>query len=129
MGQMTYLMQQRGLQVTSYDVRDANDELPDVPLSRTFTRIVSQAPTALPFDIATFDAVLSCGVLEHVDEFSRKGNEMKSLREIHRVLKPNGKLLIYQLPQHAAWQEPLFGATTWAMRTHVVTPPQKFVIC
>ncbi len=105
MGQMTYLMQQRGLRVTSYDVREPDDQLPDVPLSRIFTRIVSQAPTTLPFDAATFDAVLSCGVLEHVDEFSQKGNEMKSLREIRRVLKPNGKLLIYQLPQRHAWQE------------------------
>lgn len=105
MGQMTYLMQQRGLQVTSYDVRGPNDALPDVPLSRIFTRIVSQEPTALPFDTASFDAVLSCGVLEHVDECSQPGNEMKSLREIRRVLKPNGKLLIYQLPQRDAWQE------------------------
>ena len=52
-----------------------------------------------------FDAVLSCGVLEHIDEHSEPGNEMKSLREIQRILKPGGKLMIYQLPQVHAWQE------------------------
>jgi len=105
LGQMTYLMQQRGLAVTSYDVRPANDTLPDTPLSKTFQIVVSQEPTCLPFESSTFNAVLSCGVLEHVDECSQPGNEMKSLREIHRILKPKGKLLIYQLPQVHAWQE------------------------
>ncbi len=51
--------------------------------------------------------MLSCGVLEHVDEFSQPGNEKKSLAEIHRILKPGGRLLIYQLPQRYAWQEAL----------------------
>ena len=105
LGQMTYLMQLRRLNVSAYDVRPADDTLPDTPLSKTFQIIVSQEPTLLPFSNAAFDAVLSCGVLEHVDENSQPGNEMKSLREIHRILKPNGKLLIYQLPQVHAWQE------------------------
>ncbi len=105
MGQMTYLLKRRGMHVTSYDVRDKDDILPPVPLSAAIDRIVSQEPTHLPFEDARFDAVLSCGVLEHVDEFSEPGNEGKSLLEIARVLKKGGKLLIYQLPQHAAWQE------------------------
>lgn len=105
MGQMTYLMQRRGLAVTAYDVRAADDALPDTPLSKSFTRIVSQDPTKLPFEDRKFDAVLSCGVLEHIDEYSSFGNELLSLREIGRVLRPGGKLLIYQLPQRDAWQE------------------------
>ncbi len=105
MGQMTYLMRRRGLRVTAFDVRPVDDKLPDTPLSKTFDLIVTQEPTLLPFDANSFDAVLSCGVLEHVDEHTEPGNEMKSLGEIHRVLKPTGKLLIYQLPQRDAWQE------------------------
>jgi 2-polyprenyl-3-methyl-5-hydroxy-6-metoxy-1,4-benzoquinol methylase len=105
MGQMSYLMKRRGLKVTSYDVREPGDVLPDTPLSRTIDRIVSSEPTALPFDTDAFDAVLSCGVLEHVDEYSVKGNENKSLLEIARVIKNDGVLLIYQLPQRDAWQE------------------------
>jgi SAM-dependent methyltransferase len=105
MGQMTYLLQQRGQTVTAYDVREESANLPDTPLTQRVNVTVSQDPTQLPFDDETFDAVLSCGVLEHVDEFSRPGNEMKSLREIHRILKSRGTLLIYQLPQVNAWQE------------------------
>jgi 2-polyprenyl-3-methyl-5-hydroxy-6-metoxy-1,4-benzoquinol methylase len=105
MGQMSYLMKRRGFSVTSYDVREPADVLPDTPLSQTLERIVSTEPTRLPFDADQFDAVLSCGVLEHVDEYSQVGNESKSVLEIARVLKPGGKFLIYQLPQRDAWQE------------------------
>lgn len=104
-GQMSYLLKQRGFNVTSYDVRPADEVLPNVPLTHEVSIIVSQEPTTLPFESTSFDAVLSCGVLEHVDEFSQPGNEMKSLAEIHRILNPGGKFLIYQLPQRNAWQE------------------------
>jgi len=105
MGQMTYLMRRRGLDVVAYDVRPVGDMLPDTPLSQTFQVIVSQEPVRLPFEDYIFDAVLSCGVLEHVDEHSSVGNELKSLREIMRILAPGGRFLIYQLPQQYAWQE------------------------
>jgi SAM-dependent methyltransferase len=104
-GQMTYLLRQRGMQVTAYDVSISDHRRPDLPLTRKVEIITSPESTALPFEDAAFDAVLSCGVLEHVDEGSQPGNEMKSLREIHRVLRANGTLLIYQLPQVHGWQE------------------------
>ena len=63
------------------------------------------APTDLPFPDQSFDAVLSCGVLEHVDEFSQPGNELKSLREIRRILRRDGHFPIYYLPQRHSWQE------------------------
>jgi SAM-dependent methyltransferase len=107
MGQMSYLMQRRGLQVTSFDVDAGYGNLPDLPLTQTFKRILGEHATQLPFEDRSFDAVLSCGVLEHVDEFSEKGNELKSLREIARILNERGQLLIYQLPQQLAWQEAL----------------------
>lgn len=44
----------------------------------------------LPFSDAYFDAVVFFDVLEHLP----KGTENKSLKEIHRVLKPNGTLII-----------------------------------
>jgi SAM-dependent methyltransferase len=59
----------------------------------------------LPFGDQSFDAVLSCGVLEHVDEFSKTGNEVLSLGEIRRVLRTEGYFPIYQLPQRYTWQE------------------------
>jgi hypothetical protein len=51
------------------------------------------------------DAVLSCGVFEHIDEYSQPGNEARSLSEIYRILKSRGRLMMYQLPQNSAWQE------------------------
>lgn len=105
-GQMTYLLKRRELRVTSFDIGDpATAALPDLPLCRGLDVVRSTHPTALPFPDRSFDAVLSCGVLEHVDEFSEPGNELKSLHEIARVLRPGGTFLVYQLPQRHAWQE------------------------
>ncbi len=105
-GQMTYLLKQRGFQVTSFDIGKPTDTLPDIPLCRELTVIRTEHPTQLPFPSASFEAVLSCGVLEHVDEYSQQpGNEILSLHEIARILRPEGIFLIYQLPQQYAWQE------------------------
>jgi len=104
-GQMTYLLRRRCFDVTPFDVGPADTVLPDVPLTRGLQVVRSTHPTDLPFPTAAFDAVLSCGVLEHVDEFSQPGNEVRSLAEIRRVLKPGGHFLIYQLPQRYTWQE------------------------
>lgn len=105
-GQMTWLLNRRGLAVTSFDIGPADSALPNIPLCRDLAVVRSTHPTGLPFPDNSFDAVLSCGVLEHVDECSGiPGSELLSLREIARVLRPNGKFLIYQLPQKWAWQE------------------------
>jgi SAM-dependent methyltransferase len=105
-GQMTYLLRRRGLQVTAFDIGEpGKSALPDIPLCQGLEVVYTEHPTRLPFAQGAFDAVLSCGVLEHVDEFSEPGNELESLREIGRVLRPGGRLLIYQLPQLHAWQE------------------------
>jgi ubiquinone/menaquinone biosynthesis C-methylase UbiE len=42
----------------------------------------------LPFDSNSFDKVYSCGVLHHVPEIK------KAAQEIHRVLKPDGELIV-----------------------------------
>ncbi len=46
----------------------------------------------IPYEEKFFDVVVSVGVLEHVV------SPRVSLKEIHRILKLNGKLLIYELP-------------------------------
>jgi len=60
-------------------------------------------PKLLPFDSASFDAVMAVGVLEHVRE--RDGNERDSLNELRRVLKPDGLLIITHLPNKFSWAE------------------------
>ncbi len=105
-GQMTYLLRRRGFQVTAFDIGPDDAVLPDIALCRDLAVVHSLHPTDLPFETASFDVVLSCGVLEHIDECSGQlGNEQKSLHEIARILRPSGLLLIYQLPQKHAWQE------------------------
>ncbi len=55
-------------------------------------------PVKLPFTDCFFDTVVSIGVLEHVRE--TQGNELKSLKEINKILKPDGLFICYHLPNY-----------------------------
>ena len=55
--------------------------------------------TALPFGAQRFDLVVACDVIEHVED------DRGACRELRRVLKPGGRLLM-SVPLHAArWTE------------------------
>lgn len=111
LGQMTWLLRRRGFDVVPFEIGSTIDNrLPDMPLTRDLDIVRASHPTNLPFDAGSFDAVLSCGVLEHVDEYGSPGDELKSLDEIRRVLKPAGHFPIYMLPQQFAWQEAIARA-------------------
>lgn len=60
-------------------------------------------PVTLPFADASFDAVGSVGVLEHVRETG--GSEAASLAEIARVLRPGGIFVAYHFPNRWSWIE------------------------
>lgn len=47
----------------------------------------------LPYNDCSFDFVVSFGVLEHVP------NEVESLKEINRILKPGGVFFVFMLPR------------------------------
>ena len=64
-----------------------------------------QDPIHLPYEDESFDAVVSVGVLEHVRQFG--GNEIKSLKEIHRILKKDGLFLCFHFPNKYSWIEAL----------------------
>lgn len=55
----------------------------------------------LPFDDAGFDVVLSSLMLHHLPPATRRAG----LAEVHRVLKPGGRLVVadFQQPTHPAW--------------------------
>ncbi|HUW95391.1 MAG TPA: class I SAM-dependent methyltransferase, partial [Anaerolineae bacterium] len=81
LGQVSWLLARRDLFVTSYDIR----RFPARSMVIDGDQIViGDDLVLLPFPSASFDAVLSCGVLEHV------ADERASLQEIKRVLKPGG---------------------------------------
>ncbi len=112
-GQVSWLLRRRGVDVVSCDaekrtVIDSIPELASIPI-----RYVSD-PVRLPYDSASFSAVLSMGVLEHVPDL--RG----SLREIYRVLQPDGLFLLFMFPNRFSWAE-------WiATRRGISAHPQKF---
>jgi ubiquinone/menaquinone biosynthesis C-methylase UbiE len=100
-GQMTALLRQRGLEVTAFDYRGELSEPTMQPLPHypEVSAHLSPEPVALPFETASFDAVLSCGVLEHVQDPDG------SLDELKRVLKPGGTIYVYKLPNRHSYLE------------------------
>ena len=61
-------------------------------------------PVRLPYAEASFDAVIASGVLEHVPM------DYESLKELNRILKPKGRLMVTYLPNRASLEE-------WWLRT------------
>jgi ubiquinone/menaquinone biosynthesis C-methylase UbiE len=100
-GQVTALLREHGVDAVAFDFRPEVEAPTTEPLER-FPEIaahVSPDPVALPFGDASFDAVLSCGVLEHVEDPDG------SLEEIRRVLRPSGTFYVTNLPNRYSYTE------------------------
>jgi SAM-dependent methyltransferase len=99
-GQISQLLRERGVETAAYDFRPGAE--PQVIQLEQFPQIeahISGEPVRLPFDSDSFDAVLSCGVLEHVQR------PAESLAELRRVLRPRGRLYVYKLPNRFSYLE------------------------
>lgn len=100
-GQVARLLADRGLAVKLFDYDGPGAAEAEVPLERypELSAFLSAEPVKLPYGDASFDAVVSCGVLEHVSD------PEGSLDEIMRVLRPGGKAYIYKLPNSRSYLE------------------------
>jgi ubiquinone/menaquinone biosynthesis C-methylase UbiE len=99
-GQISHLLRERGVSVVAFDYAEGGNT--SIRFLEHFPEIeahVSGDPVILPFAENQFDTVLSCGVLEHVQR------PEDSLGELHRVLRPGGRLLIYKLPNRLSYLE------------------------
>ncbi|MEA2216577.1 MAG: hypothetical protein QOK19_2138, partial [Solirubrobacteraceae bacterium] len=99
LGQMSHLLGERGVDVVAFDYVEGSETMV-MPLGvfPGIERHVSGDPVLLPF-AEEFDTVLACGVLEHVQR------PEESLRELHRVLRPGGRLLVFKLPNRLSYLE------------------------
>lgn len=105
-GYVADFLSSRGVSVTLFDFVPDADGTRDVDLN-AFPGVratISSDPVSLPYDDASFDAVLSLGTLEHV-QFPEH-----SLQEIRRVLRPGGILYVYKLPNRFSYVERLARA-------------------
>jgi 2-polyprenyl-3-methyl-5-hydroxy-6-metoxy-1,4-benzoquinol methylase len=100
-GQLSDLMLRRGLDVEAFDVDTDIDSETVRPLEQYPQISVRLSPDlrALPYPDHSFDAALSCGVLEHVVDPDA------SLEELRRVLRPGGTLYVYKLPNRFSYLE------------------------
>lgn len=99
-GQVTNLLREAGLDVTAFDYQpDIEDGFRPMERYPHLSVYLSAEPWRLPFDDGAFDAVLSCGVLEHVVDPDA------SLEEIRRVLAPGGTFYVFKLPNRTSYLE------------------------
>lgn len=99
-GQLTHLLRERGVQTEAFDYREGAE--PGIAQLERYPHIdahVSGDPVKLPFADDSFTAVLSCGVLEHVQR------PEDSLAELRRVLRPGGRFYVYKLPNRSSYLE------------------------
>jgi ubiquinone/menaquinone biosynthesis C-methylase UbiE len=100
-GQISDMLLRRQVAVTSFEYRGPDSPDAEVPLGHYphIRAYISSDPVKLPYEDASFDAVLSCGVLEHT------GNQEANLDEVGRVLKPGGRFYVYKLPNRFSYLE------------------------
>jgi 2-polyprenyl-3-methyl-5-hydroxy-6-metoxy-1,4-benzoquinol methylase len=96
-GQASLFLRAHDLEVVAHDVEDKGAAT-GLLAGETVPYVVAPGP-GLPFPDGAFDAVLNCGVLEHVAE------ETAALAELFRVLRADGWLFTYHLPNRHAYTE------------------------
>lgn len=81
-GPLSYHLSQRGFDVTATEVYTDQFKAPGVPC------IKANLNERIPFDDASFDLILAVEILEHLEA------PRAFIREIHRLLRPGGRLIV-----------------------------------
>jgi cyclopropane fatty-acyl-phospholipid synthase-like methyltransferase len=105
-GHFSFFLLEQGFQVVAFTLGKPStlSECLSMEFPERYQLVADpQATQKLPFDDNIFDMVTSIGVLEHVRETG--GNEIASLLEIERILKPGGIFLCYHFPNRYSWIE------------------------
>jgi SAM-dependent methyltransferase len=103
-GYVSYLLKNKNINVSSCDVSNSGVtsafviNSPIISLAN-INLVELKHDYILPFDNSSFDVVLSFGVLEHVP------NELESLLEIQRILRPNGLFFCFYLPYKLSYTQ------------------------
>ena len=115
-GHFSYFLVRGGWRATGYSFLPFMYErwLPKAPYR--FVAGSEVDPVRLPFEGASFDAVASIGVLEHVRETG--GEEAGSLAEIARVLRPGGVFVCWHFPNQWSWIDRLARGVPGKHRHH-----------
>jgi len=106
-GQVTFLLREMNANIISSDIEsESNDSAfgqDATPIiAKTNIRVVPlRHEYFLPFGDQEFDVVLSFGVLEHTP------NNLESLKEINRILKPEALFFCFNLPYFLSWTQRL----------------------
>ena len=95
------MLHRTGLTVDSFDYGGPHSPNDKTELLRFphLSAYIGSDPVRLPYTDSCFDAVLSCGVLEHAQDPGA------SLEELKRVLRPRGTLYVYKLPNRFSYLE------------------------
>lgn len=125
-GHFSYYLMRAGYQACGFGFSDwpllcqdvARENSPSTQRAYAYQQGSPAQPITLPFTDASFDAVVSVGVLEHVRETG--GDELASLKEVYRILKPGGCFICYHFPNRYSWIEFL------ARRTQRFSHPYLF---
>jgi SAM-dependent methyltransferase len=106
-GHVTFFLRKHGARPVSCDYFSGDEADDDstfgqnTPIIQNTGIIVDRLNDSikLPYGDSKFDVLLSVGVLEHVQ------NDSESLREIHRVLRPDGLFFCFNLPYVLSWTQ------------------------
>jgi SAM-dependent methyltransferase len=100
-GQIASMLVAAGLNIEAFEYQgaDSPNAVVSLPFYPEIHAYISSEEVALPYEDSWFDAVLSCGVLEHVRDPDG------SLDEIRRVLTPGGLMYCFKLPNRHSYVE------------------------